>query len=276
MSRTRLHWAAGLFGFGLGGFFDGIVLHQILQWHHLLSGLRTGSLATLPGQVVADGIFHGLMYLVSLAGLFLLLRARAELAQPSAPRRFVVGLLIGFGAWHVVDAVLSHWILGIHRIRMDAAEPLLWDLLWLVVFGLVPLAIAMLMRRRSGAGTSGGAALSATLPLVLVAGTLVAGLVAALPAGAGGGTATVVLRPGTDPARLLEAIAVTDTRIVWSDASGRLWIVRPDPQLSLLGLYAAGALYVSGALLPAGCSAWLQAGTSPSPTDMPGPAGPPS
>lgn len=27
--------AAGiLFGLGLGGFFDGIVLHQILQWHH--------------------------------------------------------------------------------------------------------------------------------------------------------------------------------------------------------------------------------------------------
>src|SRR5690606_18965301 len=24
-------------GFALGGFFDGILLHQILQWHHLLS-----------------------------------------------------------------------------------------------------------------------------------------------------------------------------------------------------------------------------------------------
>ena len=30
--------AAGiLFGLGLGGFFDGIVLHQILQWHHMLT-----------------------------------------------------------------------------------------------------------------------------------------------------------------------------------------------------------------------------------------------
>ena len=26
-----------LFGLGLGGFFDGIVLHQVLQWHHMLS-----------------------------------------------------------------------------------------------------------------------------------------------------------------------------------------------------------------------------------------------
>ena len=30
--------AAGiLFGLGLGGLFDGIVLHQVLQWHHMVS-----------------------------------------------------------------------------------------------------------------------------------------------------------------------------------------------------------------------------------------------
>jgi uncharacterized membrane protein len=30
--------SAGIFfGLGLGGFFDGIVLHQILQWHHMLT-----------------------------------------------------------------------------------------------------------------------------------------------------------------------------------------------------------------------------------------------
>jgi uncharacterized membrane protein len=26
-----------LLGIGLGGFVDGIVLHQILQWHHMLT-----------------------------------------------------------------------------------------------------------------------------------------------------------------------------------------------------------------------------------------------
>ena len=25
---------------GLGGFFDGVVFHQLLQWHHMLSGPR--------------------------------------------------------------------------------------------------------------------------------------------------------------------------------------------------------------------------------------------
>jgi Predicted membrane protein (DUF2243) len=27
-----------LLDLGLGGFFDGIVLHQILQWHHMVTG----------------------------------------------------------------------------------------------------------------------------------------------------------------------------------------------------------------------------------------------
>lgn len=34
--RAGVVWGTVL-GFALGGFFDGILLHQILQWHHLLS-----------------------------------------------------------------------------------------------------------------------------------------------------------------------------------------------------------------------------------------------
>lgn len=30
-------WAGVFFGLGLGGFFDGVILHQVLQWHHMLS-----------------------------------------------------------------------------------------------------------------------------------------------------------------------------------------------------------------------------------------------
>jgi uncharacterized membrane protein len=35
----RIAWGGFWLGFALGGFFDGIILHQILQWHHLLSGV---------------------------------------------------------------------------------------------------------------------------------------------------------------------------------------------------------------------------------------------
>ena len=38
LRRTPLVAAGILLGAGLGGFVDGILLHQILQWHNMLSG----------------------------------------------------------------------------------------------------------------------------------------------------------------------------------------------------------------------------------------------
>ncbi|MBF2014576.1 MAG: DUF2243 domain-containing protein [Rivularia sp. T60_A2020_040] len=40
--RKPLILAGICLGIGLGGFFDGIVLHQILQWHHMLSNVKPG------------------------------------------------------------------------------------------------------------------------------------------------------------------------------------------------------------------------------------------
>ena len=45
-----------LFGLGFGGFVDGIVLREILQWHHMISGAQSSeTLAGLELHVVADG-----------------------------------------------------------------------------------------------------------------------------------------------------------------------------------------------------------------------------
>src|SRR5690606_24499667 len=102
-------------GFALGGFFDGILLHQILQWHHLLSNVSGGDLRF---QVAADGYFHALMYIVAGIGLWMLWR-RALSRAPLSGTALLAEMMIGFGAWHIVDSVLSHWVLGIHRIRME-------------------------------------------------------------------------------------------------------------------------------------------------------------
>jgi len=59
---ASLRWPGLMLGLAFGGFFDGIVLHQILQWHHLLSGLSGGRFADLRVQLLADGLFHALMY----------------------------------------------------------------------------------------------------------------------------------------------------------------------------------------------------------------------
>lgn len=56
-ARARQVLFCGLaLGFGFGGFFDGILLHQILQWHHLLSGLE-GARWDIRVLIMTDGLF---------------------------------------------------------------------------------------------------------------------------------------------------------------------------------------------------------------------------
>lgn len=72
--------AAFTLGFALSGFFDGVLLHQILQWHHLLSLVDRPEVQALHVQILADGLFHALMYLIALVGLVWLWRSRGGLA----------------------------------------------------------------------------------------------------------------------------------------------------------------------------------------------------
>src|SRR4051812_13809810 len=67
-ARTRL-WGALLVGLSFGGLFDGILLHQVLQWHHLLSLVGGESVQDIRFQILADGIFHVLMYAIACIGL---------------------------------------------------------------------------------------------------------------------------------------------------------------------------------------------------------------
>jgi uncharacterized membrane protein len=72
---TSRHFPGIFFGLGLGGFFDGIVLHQVLQWHHMLSGsYPVNTIENLELNTRWDGVFHSTPYLFVLIGLFLLWR----------------------------------------------------------------------------------------------------------------------------------------------------------------------------------------------------------
>jgi uncharacterized membrane protein len=242
---SRFHWSGYLLGLALGGFFDGILLHQILQWHHLLSGLD----GDLRFQVLADGIFHALMYVVAVAGGWLLWRARHEFSANGADRILLANVLIGFGIWHALDAVLSHWILGIHRIRQDAANPLVWDIIWLVLFGVIPLVVGIYTRRNTGSGRAMRGNVAAILLVGLVSGS---GAVAALPPSDVSQT-IVYFRPGTTAKQVFAAAAAVDARVIWSDRSGELWAFDiPDPSRTS-SLYRHGALLVGGSRFAIGC-----------------------
>ncbi|HEY8605792.1 MAG TPA: DUF2243 domain-containing protein [Noviherbaspirillum sp.] len=247
----RFGGAGFLLGFASGGFFDGILLHQILQWHHLLSAVPSAPFDDLRVQILADGAFHGVMYLVAAVGLWKLLRAHRALAAPGAGRDLAAHALIGFGSWHVVDGVLSHWLLGIHRIRMDVPNPLFWDLLWFTLFGILFIAggVALLRQRAAAESRMYGW----VAPLLAVAALTAGAFAARMP---DNGSVTVVLRPGAAPADLLKGLD-EDARVVWSSAGGEVWVLALERPRDAYRLYAHGALLVSGTVLPAGCSAWI-------------------
>lgn len=235
-------------GFALGGFFDGILLHQILQWHHLLS--LVPGMDDLRLQVLWDGYFHALMYVIAALGLWGLWRARRKGSLPGGT--LAGALLVGFGLWHVTDALLSHWLLGIHRIRLDD-DPLFWDLLWLALFGLIPAAIGWMLLRGKGRPGRG----SAVAMVLLTAGTLGAA-VWSLQAPPDQRFTTVVFRPDLTPPQVFAAIMSLDARIVWTDTNMGVVVVDMDAGRGW-EFYTRGALLVGGSGLPAGCINWTEA-----------------
>jgi uncharacterized membrane protein len=135
--RPQFPRAAGLlFGLGLGGFFDGIVLHQLLQWHHMLSSwYPITTMENLELNTFWDGVFHSASFLFVLAALCILWRsARRKHFQWSA--RELVGLmLVGFGLFNLVEGIVDHQVLGVHHVNetVDRSSWLYWDigfLLW--------------------------------------------------------------------------------------------------------------------------------------------------
>jgi uncharacterized membrane protein len=141
-----------LFGLGLGGFIDGIVLHQVLQWHHMLTGGTGGepsdTVAGLEANTLADGFF--LLATWVLVALAMTLTVRAWRAGRLAPPwRFHVGLLLaGWGAFNLVEGLVDHQILGLHHVRDDIGAPLGWDLAFLT-FGAALVGAGIALTRRS-------------------------------------------------------------------------------------------------------------------------------
>jgi uncharacterized membrane protein len=125
-----------LLGIGLGGFIDGIVLHQLLQWHHMLTSTGDHPATTVAGleaNTVGDGFFHLGTWVVVLAGTILLVRAWRR-GQVAPPWRAHAGMLLaGWGAFNLAEGLVDHQLLGIHHVRDDLGGPIGWDLAFLAL-----------------------------------------------------------------------------------------------------------------------------------------------
>ncbi len=141
-----------LLGVGLGGFVDGIVLHQILQWHHMLTSEGSYPKTTVAGleaNTLADGLFHAATWLMAAVGVWLLWRA-ARTHGGVGPGRVLAGwMLLGWGLFNVVEGLVDHHLLGIHHVR-EGANQTAWDLGFLAFGAALLVAGWLLTRNREG------------------------------------------------------------------------------------------------------------------------------
>jgi uncharacterized membrane protein len=140
---------AFVMGLGLGGFIDGILLHQVLQWHHMLTGTVDHPMTTVAGletNTLADGFFHLATWVLVSTATFLTVRAwqRGDLAPPW--RTHFGMLMAGWGVFNVVEGLIDHQILGIHHVRDDLGAPIGWDLAFLA-FGALLIIGGMAMAK---------------------------------------------------------------------------------------------------------------------------------
>jgi uncharacterized membrane protein len=137
-NNTSLITAGILFGLGLGGFFDGIVLHEILQWHHMLTGIGypDTTVAGLKINTLADGLFHLGTYILTVSGLVVLWRTLERGSVSWSSRAFGGALLMGAGIFNLVEGIIDHHLLGIHHVKPGPNE-LAWDLGFLAVGALL-------------------------------------------------------------------------------------------------------------------------------------------
>jgi uncharacterized membrane protein len=126
---------------------DGIVLHQILQWHHMISSTGAHPDTTLAGlraNTLGDGLFHLGTWLVLVAGLVATVSAWRH-GRPAPARRSQVGLMLaGWGLFNLVEGLVDHQLLGVHHVRDDQGGPLSWDLGFLAFGALLVVAGSVL------------------------------------------------------------------------------------------------------------------------------------
>lgn len=142
MTHRSATGAGLLLGLGLGGFVDSIVVHQLLEWHHLLSvpyPPTTGHHLRI--NTIADGLFHAVCLALVVVGIYLL-------AGTPVDRRHLSGLILaGWGTFNLVEGLVDHHLLNLHHVR-PGPDQLAYDLGFLTI-GLALVAVGTAIARGS-------------------------------------------------------------------------------------------------------------------------------
>ena len=150
VSSHQLSIAPGIMlGLGLGGFVDGILLHQIIHWHNMGSAiLPPTSIESMQQNMRWDGLFHLVVWALTLLGIYrLLVDARDGRLLPGL-RAFTGLLVLGWGLFNLVEGIIDHHLLELHHVRDLPVHVPLYDWLFLGIGGVGFICLGWAMSSR--------------------------------------------------------------------------------------------------------------------------------
>ncbi|WP_164974113.1 DUF2243 domain-containing protein [Filimonas effusa] len=116
-SPVPLTTASVILGIGLGGFLDGILLHQVFQVHEMLSNkIPATDYVGKSINMFWDGIFHLFCLLVVLTGIILLWKTARRKEIDKSGNLLAGGLLVGWALFNIVEGIIDHQVLKLHNV----------------------------------------------------------------------------------------------------------------------------------------------------------------
>lgn len=141
-NSTKDYIGAGvLIGIGMGGFVDGIVLHQILQWHEMLSAkIPTTTIQNKSINMFWDGIFHLFTWVITAIGIRILWKSMKSGTGNPSGTLLVFSMIFGWGLFNFIEGIIDHYIFNIHNVREVTENPSLYNHGFLI-FSIVQLIV---------------------------------------------------------------------------------------------------------------------------------------
>lgn len=147
IKNQKVTIAGILIGIGMGGFVDGIYLHQIFQWHNMLSNkIPPVTTEAMRINMLWDGIFHAVVWFVTAIGIIILWSAAKEQKILLSNRYFVGLLLLGWVLFNLVEGIIDHHLLQLHNVK-EVATPQLWNFGFLAIGGVGLIVLGWLLMR---------------------------------------------------------------------------------------------------------------------------------
>ena len=117
LTPVPLTTSALVLGIGLGGFADGIFLHQIFQAHEMLSNkVPATEYIGKSINMFWDGIFHFFCLVTVIIGTVLLWKTIKRKDTDHSGNLLAGGLLAGWGLFNIVEGIIDHHLLKLHNV----------------------------------------------------------------------------------------------------------------------------------------------------------------